>query len=223
METLTLDVAHCPDIDAHFEMPADPVGAGVIVIQEIFGANAHIRDMVRHYAKAGYAAIAPALFDVESPGVELDYDAAGMAQGRELAAAVGFERALQVIQAARETLTAKGIDAVGAVGFCWGGSLAFLANTRLGLPSVSYYGAKTIPFLEERLHAPMMFHFGADDASIPPADIEKTRAAQPSAEIFVYPGAGHAFNRNIDTGHYHAASAQLADERTLRFFRENLI
>lgn len=222
METVTLSVANCPDIDAHLETPAGPTSGGVIVIQEIFGANAHIRDVCRLFAGAGYMAIAPALFDVESPGVELEYNAEAMQRGRELAAAVGFERALQVVQAARDLLEARGVKFIGTVGFCWGGSLAYLSNTRLGLPSVSYYGAKSRPFLNEKLRAPMMFHFGAEDASIPAADIQATKLAQPAAQIFVYEGAGHAFNRDVDNTHFHPASARIARERTFRFFSDVL-
>jgi carboxymethylenebutenolidase len=223
MEVVTLSVAKCPDIDAYLAVPNAPTTAGIVVLQEIFGVNAHIQDLVRRYAEAGYMAIAPAIFDVETPGVVLEYDADGMQRGRDLATAVGFERALQVIKAARDALHERGIDAVGTVGFCWGGSWSYLANTRLGMPGVSYYGARSMPFMDEKLRAPMQFHFGENDASIPASDIETTRRAHPEAEVYVYPDAGHAFNRDVDPSHYHAASAQLANDRTLRFFRESLI
>lgn len=223
MQTLTLAVANLPDIEAHLAVPATSPAAGIVVIQEIFGANAHIRAVTQRFADAGYLAVAPALFDVVSPGEELDYNVAGTARGKELATAVGFERALQVIQAAREVLSAKGAIKVGCVGFCWGGSLAFLSNTRLGMPSVSYYGARTVPFLNEPLRAPMMFHFGDEDSSIPASDIEATRRAQPGAELFVYKGAGHAFNRDVDPTHFNEKAARLANERTLAFFAEALL
>ncbi|QYR52054.1 dienelactone hydrolase family protein [Lysobacter soyae] len=222
METVSLHVANCPDVKAYLAEPETPASAGIVVIQEIFGANAHIRDVTRHFAQEGYLAIAPAFFDIESPDVELDYDADGMNRGRALAAAVGFDRALDVVRSACDVLKARGAGVVGVVGFCWGGSVAFLCNTRLGLPAVSYYGAKSLPFLNETARAPLMFHFGAEDASIPPEAIEKTRAAQPAAELFVYKGAGHAFNRDVDNSHYHAEAAYLADERSLRFFKESL-
>ena len=106
------------------------------------------------------------------------------------------------------------------VGFCWGGSVAYLANTRLGLPAVSYYGARTVPFLDEQLDAPMMFHFGEHDPSIPQTDVELHRQRHPEAEIHVYP-AGHGFNCD-QRDDFHRPSAELALERTLGLFRRAL-
>lgn len=206
--------------------PAQPQRGALVVIQEIFGVNAHMRDVTDRYAGEGYLALAPAMFDPIERDVELDYDDAGFAHGRELAAAIGFERAIAIVGAAADTLRARAAVAetqrIGAVGFCWGGSVAYLANTRLGLPAVSYYGARTVPFLDEPLRAPMMFHFGARDSSIPPPDIEAHRRAKPDAEIHVYDGAGHAFNRDVDPRHFHADSAKRAHERTLGFFAGSL-
>jgi len=87
---------------------------------------------------------------------------------------------------------------------------------------VSYYGARSVPFLGEALRAPMLVHFGADDASIPPKDIQARRDAHPGAAVHVYPGAGHAFNRDVDPKHFHAPSAELALKRTLAFFAGQL-
>jgi carboxymethylenebutenolidase len=109
---------------------------------------------------------------------------------------------------------------VGVVGYCWGGTVAFLANTRLSMPAVSYYGARTVPFLDERLDAPMMFHFGERDASIPASDIALHRDHHPQAEVHVYP-AGHGFNCD-QRADYEPRSASLALERTLGFFRRTL-
>ncbi|VXB79217.1 conserved hypothetical protein [Luteimonas sp. 9C] len=188
----------------------------VVVIQEIFGLNAHIRSVADGYAAAGYVALAPALFDPVARHVELAYDTDGFARGRKLVTALGIERAVGILRACRSTLQAAGHRRIGVVGFCWGGTLAFLANTRLGLPAVSYYGARTVPFLDEALQAPMLFQFGADDAAIPPDDIERHRAARPDADILVHPG-GHGFNRDVDPDHYHAASAAAARRATLAF------
>ena len=131
-----------------------------------------------------------------------------------------MDRALDVVRAAAGALRDEGL-AVAVVGFCWGGSVAFLANTRLGLPAVSYYGARTMPFLGETLRAPMLFHFGEDDASIPPADRQAHRDAHPGAGLHLYPGTGHAFNRDVDPHHFHAGSAVLARRRTLDFLLEH--
>lgn len=202
---------------------ADPAGApkgGLVVVQEIFGVNPHMRSVADRFAAAGYVALAPAFFDPIETGIELGYDQDGFAKGRELITALGLERAVDIVSAASELLRHEGLN-VGAVGYCWGGTVAYLANTRLGLPAVSYYGARTAALLDETLRAPMMFHFGEKDGSITPQDIAAHREKQPQAAVHVYP-AGHAFNRDVDTHAYHAESAALALDRTLAFFQEHL-
>ena len=201
--------------------PTGPSKGAVLVIQEIFGANAHIRSVADRLADAGFVALAPALFDPVEHGVELDYTDAGMQRGRALVTALGIPRAMDLLNAAAEKLQMEGLR-VGAVGFCWGGTLAFLCATRLSLPSVAYYGARSVPFLDETAGAALMFHFGADDASIPPADVERHRAQQPQAQVFVYAGAGHAFNRDVDPTHYAPAAAAVAWQRTLAFLEAQL-
>jgi carboxymethylenebutenolidase len=201
--------------------PTVPCARAVVVLQEIFGLNAHIRSVADRFAAAGYVALAPALYDPVETGVELDYGPEDTQRGVDLRNRLGFERAIDLVAAAADELQAEGLR-TGVVGFCWGGSVAFLANTRLGLPSVTYYGARSVPFLDEPARAPMLFHFGARDASIPPADVELHRARQPGARIHVYEEADHAFNRDVDNTHYHAPSASLAWQRTLDFLSENL-
>jgi len=202
---------------------ADPVEAprgALVVVQEIFGVNAHMRSVVDGYAAAGYVALAPAFFDPVQRGVELGYGDADVAKARGLVDALGFDKAVTIVDAAAQLLRGEGLK-VGAVGFCWGGSIALLANLRLGLPAVSYYGARNVRFLDEPLRAPMQFHFGDSDSSIPAKDIALHREKMPDAEVHVYP-AGHAFNRDIDPKHYDADSARLAHRRTLEFFAQSL-
>ncbi|MFS8064172.1 MAG: dienelactone hydrolase family protein, partial [Luteimonas sp.] len=202
---------------------ADPVEAprgGLVVVQEIFGVNAHMRSVADGYAAAGYVALAPAFFDPVERGVELGYDQAGVARARGLVDALGFDKAIEIVDAAARLLRGEGLK-VGAVGFCWGGSVALLANLRLGLPAVSYYGARNVRFLDEPLRAPMQFHFGARDSSISAGDVALHREKMPGAEVHAYP-AGHAFNRDIDPTHYDADSARLAHRRTLEFFAQSL-
>jgi len=207
-------------VRAWLARPERPPRGAVVVLQEIFGVNGHIRAVTDGFADDGLVALAPCLFDPVQPGVELGYDDAGTTRGRELVSELGSERAVQVIAAAAAWLREAG-HRPGAVGYCWGGSMAFLANTRLGLPAVSYYGARTMPVIAEPARAPLMFHFGGRDASTPPEDIARHRELQPEAQVFVYEGAGHAFNRDVDPRHFHAASAALACERTVAFLREH--
>ncbi|AXA83836.1 carboxymethylenebutenolidase [Lysobacter oculi] len=217
---ITLDTPHGP-VQAWQAVPEGAARGAVIVVQEIFGANAHIREVAERIAQAGYVALAPAMFDPVEPGVELGYDRGGTARGKSLAAQLGFDAAIALIDSADRHLRDMGHE-VGIVGFCWGGSVAYLANTRLGLPAVSYYGARTVPFLAEPLRAPMMFHFGEDDESIPPEDIQQHRVAKPEADIHVYAGAGHAFNRDVSPRHFAPGAAALAWTRTLDFLAANL-
>lgn len=205
-------------ITAFRALPAGSVHAGLVVVQEIFGVNAHIRAVCEQYAHLGYAVLAPAFFDRVRPGVELGYGEEEFATGRQLAVEVGFDAALRDVRAAADALTPHG--RVGVVGYCWGGTVAFLAATRLGLPAVSYYGARTVPFLHEHPQAPVMFHFGEKDASISAENVDAIRHAVPQAKVFTYP-AGHAFNRH---GHKdcHVTSAELALQRSLDFLQEHL-
>lgn len=207
---------HC--IGAWLARPDGAAIGGVVVVQEIFGVNAHIRGVVERFATHGFVAIAPAVFDHVEADVELDYDEAGVQHGRELAAEVGFDRAVAAIASAAEAIASAG--RVAAVGFCWGGTVAFLANTRLGLPALSYYGGRTVPFLHERPQAPLLMHFGERDPIIPPEHVALHRQALPDAEIHLY-AAGHGFNCD-QRADYDQDSAALAAQRTVSFLQRTL-
>jgi carboxymethylenebutenolidase len=194
-----------------------PRGA-LVLVQEIFGVNAHIRSVAESFALEGYAVLAPSYFDVIEPGVELGYDAEGVERGRDLITRLGLEAATDITASAADAIAAAG--KVGCVGYCWGGTVALLAALRLGLPSVSYYGARNLPFLDEAPRAPVMFHFGEQDASIPPDMVQAHRDRLPQMDVFTYP-AGHGFNCDLRAD-YEPSSARLARERTLDFFTRNL-
>ncbi|HTC26063.1 dienelactone hydrolase family protein [Dyella sp.] len=201
------------------EAEGQPKG-GVVVIQEIFGVTPHIRSVADYFASVGYTAIAPAFFDHLETGVELEYHDEGMRRGRQLVSELGLERAIEDVASAADAIASAGN--IGTVGYCWGGTVAFLSAIRLGLPSVSYYGARNTAYLGEPLKAPVMFHIGEDDTSIPPDVIAKHREAMPKMDVYTYAGAGHAFNRDVDPTHYHEASATLARKRTVAFFDQYL-
>ena len=209
---------HC--IGAYLAKAVGKPKGGVVVVQEIFGVTDHIRDVADRFAKAGYTAVAPAFFDYVENDVELAYDKAGMERGKGLAAEVGLDRAVEAVASAAESIGSSG--KIGVVGYCWGGTVALLAAQRLGLPSVSYYGARNVPFLERSLKAPVMFHFGAKDRSITPDAVQKHRDAYPDAPVYVYADAGHAFNRDSDPTHYAPVGAPLARQRTMAFFGREL-
>ena len=219
-EQIKLNTAGMHCIGAYLAMPAGKPKGGIVVVQEIFGVNAHIRSVADGYAEQGYTAIAPAFFDFVENDVELGYDQPGVNKGRDLAMEVGMERAVEAVASAAESIQSAG--KIGVVGYCWGGTVALRAAQVLGLPAVSYYGGRNVQYVAEPLQAPAIFHFGADDPSIPPEAIARQRAAWPDAPIYVYAQCGHAFNRDIDATHYNAASAQLALQRTLAFFNREL-
>ena len=214
-EHINLNTTRMQCIGAYVARPIGAPRGGIVVVQEIFGVNAHIRAVTDGFAADGYTAIAPAFFDHVESGVELDYGEQSFARGRALVSEVGFDRALEDVASAAEAIGSSG--RVGVVGYCWGGTVALLAAIRLALPSVSYYGARNVAYLGEKLQAPVLFHFGEKDGSIPPEAVQKHRAAYPGMEIYTYP-TGHAFNRDVDPTHFDAASAQLARRRTLAFF-----
>ena len=218
-EQIRLNTAGMQCIGAYLAKPSAKPKGGIVVVQEIFGVNSHVRAVADGFAAAGYVAIAPAFFDHIESDVELDYDPASFARGKQLASDVGIERALEDVASAADSIKSAG--KIGVVGYCWGGTVAFLSAARLGLPAVSYYGARNVSFLGESLNAPVQFHFGERDDSIPPEAVQRHRDAYPQMEIYTYP-AGHAFNRDIDGTHHDAPSAQLARQRTLAFFAKHV-
>lgn len=205
-------------LGAYLAEPEGTPRGGLVIVQEIFGVNPHIRDVADRYAREGWLAIAPALFDPLRPDVELDYTAEGVAEGLGLVGELGFERPLAAIAAAAETVAHAG--RVGVVGYCWGGSLAYLAAIRLGLPAVSYYGGRNTLFTDQVARAPLMFHYGLRDAHISAADREQVQQANPDAAVYVY-DADHGFNCDR-RGSYDAEAAALAGRRSLEFFERHL-
>ena len=202
---------------------ADPQGkprGALVVIQEIFGVNHHMRNVADLFAREGYVAVTPALFDRVEPGIELGYDPKSIESGRDIRAKVPLDGTLADLQAAIDY--AKQFGKVGVVGYCWGGGLAFLAATRLPgtAAAVGYYGGMVAAHAQEKPKAPVMLHFGDQDQSIPMSDVEKVKAARPDVPVFVY-HAGHGFSCD-ERGSYNAEASKQALERTLKFFKEHI-
>ena len=222
--TLSLDTSrhHHEHMDAYLAEPPKgvEVRGGIVVIQEIFGVNAHIRSVADRFAAEGFVAIAPALFDPVQKGVELGYDQEGMTRGVKYISELGLLRPTQDVDVAAKYLAHHFKVKVGTVGYCWGGTIALLAALRLGLPSSSYYGSRDVPFLAEKAKANVIFHFGERDHSIPPEMVEKHRELKPEMDTWVYP-ADHGFNCDVRAS-YDEASAKIAWERTRTFFETEL-
>ncbi|MEQ9348936.1 MAG: dienelactone hydrolase family protein, partial [Alphaproteobacteria bacterium] len=203
---------------------AKPTGApkgAIVVVQEVFGVNSHIREVADGFAADGYLAIAPALFDRAERGVELGYDGADMDKARSLMRAVPTDQALADTQAAVNEAAAGG--KVGVVGYCWGGTLAWLAATRLSgvAAAVGYYGGGVADARDEQPGCPVMLHFGALDSGIPLEGVRQVAAAHPHVPVHIYDKAGHGFGCDHRAS-YHAESAALARQRTVAFFDETL-
>ena len=202
---------------------ADPAGkpkGGLVVIQEIFGVNHHIRNVCDRFAAQGYVALAPAMFDRAKADVDLGYDKPAMEEGVKLRAAIKLEDSLKDVQAAIDALTPVG--KVGVVGYCWGGSLAFLAAARLAHLScaVGYYGGMIAAHKDEKPKVPTILHFGEQDQGIPMSDVEKVKAARPDVKVYTY-AAGHGFSCD-ERAAFEPKSHEKALDVTLAFFRENL-
>lgn len=219
-DTLTLTAADGHKFAAYLAQPEGRPKGGVVVIQEIFGVNDHIRAVADDYAAQGYLAVAPALFDRVGPGIELGYTEADVARGREVRRQVKNEDALLDIAAAAETVRSAG--RIVAVGYCWGGTLAWLTATRIdGFSAVaSYYGGGVGGFASETPHCPVMLHFGENDHAIPITEVDAVREAHPTLPVHVYP-AGHGFNCDHRAS-FEPKSAEIARERTLAFFAKNI-
>jgi carboxymethylenebutenolidase len=199
----------------------DPV-AGLVVVQEIFGVNRHIRSVADSYARDGFLAVAPALFDRVERDVELGYEGADMEKARSFIPKLNLENALSDVAAAMQYARRETGKKTGVIGYCWGGTLAWLAATRLHADAaVGYYGGQIGKFAQENPAAPVMLHFGKQDQHIPPEEVQKVHAAHPEVQIFWY-DAGHGFNCDARAS-YNAESAKLARERSLAFLKKHLI
>lgn len=218
---IELEAKDGASISGYRVRPSGRSRGGLLVVQEIFGVNGHIRSVAEGYAARGYDVIAPALFDRVEKGVELGYDQEGMIKGRALVTQLGFDQPMLDLAAAAQLLSAEGAK-VGLVGYCWGGSIAFLAASRVaGLSAaVGYYGSTIIRFVREQPRVPVLLHFGEQDKSIPPDDVASIRKERPEVEVQVYL-AGHGFNCD-QRASFDAASAELALARTLAFFERHL-
>ncbi len=222
-QTIELTASDGHTLSAYRADPAGTPKAGVVVIQEIFGVNAHIRDVADDYAAQGYLAIAPAIFDRSRPGVELGYDENAIAEGRALAFAMDPELPVRDIDAAVKVASSAG--KVGVVGYCWGGSLTFMAACKLDITAASgYYGGQIVAALDREPDlapaAPLIMHFGERDAGIPLDDVDRIRKTFPDVPIYMY-DAGHGFNCDHRAS-YDEASCRTARERTLEFFERHL-
>jgi len=219
MSNLQLRAADGHEFSVYFVRPEGTPRGAVVVIQEIFGVNSHIRRVVEQYAAQGYVAGAPALFDRQKRGVDLGYDAAGLQAGIQHMNKADPAGVLADVNATIDAASRAG--KVGMVGYCWGGRVTYLAGCHTNIAAgVAYYGGGIASVLKDTPRCPMMFHFGEKDSHIPMSDVEAIRKAYPQGTYHLYP-AGHGFNCS-ERADFDAASAHLAFERTVEFFRKHV-
>lgn len=209
------------EVDAYVAEPDGKPWGGLVVIQEIFGVNQHIRSVADRFAQEGFYAVAPALFDRVQRNLELTDAGEDMQKGMAAAQKINIDDAVKDVDAALQCAAKETGKPAGVVGYCYGGTLAWLSATRLApAAAVGYYGGHIARFAGEKPRVPVMLHFGKHDNHIPQADVEKVQAAHPEVEIYWY-DAGHAFN-NDTRASYNEAAATEAMARTLAFFNRHL-
>lgn len=205
---------------AYQAVPKRSLRGALVIVQEIFGVNAHIRGVCDRYAQEGFQVVAPCYFDRIEPGIELAYDDAGVARGRELKMEVGYENAQRDTGAAVARLISEG-HPVGVVGYCWGGDIAWLAGAHLPVHcAVCYYGGGIVKLLDQKPAVPLQLHFGENDHAIPLEAVKQIHEGVEDAELYLYP-AGHGFNCDARAS-YDEDSARTAQARTLDFLDRHL-
>jgi carboxymethylenebutenolidase len=215
---LTAEDGH--SLDAYKAEPEGAPRGGVVIIQEIFGVNDDIRETVDNFAKEGYVAIAPALFDRHERDAVLEFNEDGMAKGRALKGALDWGDVVKDVNAAVADI--EGVGKIGIVGFCMGGSVAWFAAARSPVAAaVCYYGGDILSNAGEQPKCPVMFHWGAEDHGIPLDGVHEVEAAHPDIPSYIYEGAGHGFSCSR-RGSYHKEAAGQAMGRTLEFLSANI-
>jgi carboxymethylenebutenolidase len=220
-ETVQLRASDGFELDGYVARPEGAPIGGLVVVQEIFGVNAHIRSVADGFARDGFLVVAPALFDRYEKGVELSYSGADMEKALSFIPKLNLNDAVSDVAAALYWVRQESNKKCGVVGYCLGGSLAWLAATRLHTDvAVGYYGGMINKFKGEQPRCPMMLHFGHKDKHIPKEAVDEVQAAHPEVQIYWY-DADHGFNCD-ERASYDQAAAKLARERSLAFLKEHL-
>lgn len=221
-EIVELTASDDHQLDAYLARPTGEPIAGLVVLQEIYGVNQHIRSVADGYARDGLLAVAPALFDRVERGVELPYEGTEAKRGMAIRQKLDLDSTLKDVDAALEYVRRQTGRKSGVIGYCFGGLLAWLSATRLRSDvAVGYYAGGIGNFAAERPHAPVQLHFGKLDAHIPAEQVEKVHIAHPEVEIHWYDNAGHGFNCDMRSSYNPEAAAQ-ARTRALAFLKKHL-
>ena len=207
-------------IGAYVAAPSGKARGGIVVVQEIFGVNRHIKAVADGFAADGYHAIAPAFFDRVEKNVDLGYSPAEIEKARGYIPKLNMDNVMLDVNAAVKVVAGAG--KVGIVGYCWGGTVAWVAAAKAtGLSAaIAYYGGGVAANVGLTPRIPVMFHWGAEDHAIPLTDVHKVEMAHPSAPSHIY-AAGHGFNCD-ERGSWNELCAKLARGRTLEFLQKHV-
>ena len=207
--------------DAYLARPSSRARGGIVIAQEMYGVNDYLRSVCDFYAAQGYIAIAPALYDRKQRGLTYTYSKTDHDRAQQTYTAWSLDDAVADLNAAHDAIADAGKIAI--IGFCWGGSLAWLSACRSDYAgAVSYYGSMIPDLASERPRCPVIAHIGDKDTSLPAARVAIFRAAQPSVPVFIYEGAPHGFDNENRTERYHPAAHKLAREHTLEFLAKHV-
>mgnify|MGYP002628889943 FL=1 len=213
----------------YLSTPRGGKGPGIVLCQEIFGVNPYIQSVADYYAEEGYVVLAPDLFWRINPGIQLGYTEKDFERAFQLFGQFDTDQGMNDISASVKTLRSRPevVGKVGALGFCLGGRLAYLAAARSGVDcAVAYYGVTIDEYLNEasNINVPMALHFAENDQFAPMASVNNIQAAlkdHVETKIFIYPGVDHGFSRN-ESVHFHKSTAQLAHQRSIALFRKTM-
>ena len=221
-ETVITKATDGHELDLYVARPKGEPIAGLVVIQEVFGVNRHIRSVADGYANDGFLVAAPALFDRVEKGVDLTYEGADAQKGMALMQKIDLDQALVDVNAALAYVREQTGKKAGVIGYCLGGLLAWLSAARLHPDvAVGYYAGRIGNYVAETPKVPVQLHFGKLDTHIPAEQVEKVHQAHPEVEIYWYEDAGHGFNCDMRAS-YNAKAAALARKRALAFLKKHL-
>ena len=208
-------------LDAYLARPAGKLRGGIVIAQEMYGVTSYLRDTCDFYAAQGYLTIAPALYDRRQRNLVLEYNQENHDRAQTIYKNWNWEHALNDLDAGKEIVSEAGKVAI--VGFCWGGTLAWLAACRRDyVAAVAYYGSMMPDFADETSSCPVIAHIGDQDTTMPQKRIELFHQAQPNVPINMYPGAQHGFDNPSRTDRFHPEACRLARERTLEFLAQHV-
>ncbi|HSR55014.1 MAG TPA: dienelactone hydrolase family protein [Alphaproteobacteria bacterium] len=220
-EWIDITAADGHTLGAYRAAPEGPAKGGLVIAQEMYGVNSYLTGVVDDYAAKGYLAIAPRLYDRLEPGLIIEYDEEGNRRAKELYRNYDWSKALTDLEAARDAVADAG--KVGILGFCFGGSLAWLAACRSDFTcAVSYYGGEMIRYMDEGSHCPIECHVGDRDTALSPEKVAEFKARYPEVPFHIYPGAKHGFDNEKRTERHHPEATREARARALEFLDHHL-